>query len=87
MPAPPITGSGAFIVMAEPPAWLTAVSMPCRFSVVSLQDNTGMIEWVYHTETFRSCVTHAYNAHGLHPEKQHGSFQDLYSKHPKVGAG
>ena len=66
---------------------LTAVSSSCRFSVVSLQDNTGMIEWVYHTETFRSCVTHSYNAHGLHPEKQHGSFQDLYNKHPKVVAG
>ena len=74
----------AFVVRAEPPA---AVSLSCRFSVVSLQDNTGMIEWVYHTETFRSCVTQSYNAHGLHPEKQNGSFQDLYNKHPKVGAG
>lgn len=46
-----------------------------------------MIEWVYHTETFRSCVTQSYNAHALHPEKQHGSIQDLYNKHPKVGAG
>lgn len=46
-----------------------------------------MIEWVYHTETFRSCVTQSYNAHALHPEKQHGSIQDLYNKHPKVRAG
>ena len=56
----------------------------CRFAVIPLEDNCGLIEWVPHTETLRSCITSAYHAHGERPEKQTAAIADLYKRNPKV---